>query len=137
MNVLNPFRLFQIWILNPVQIIRICIRTLRRPFERLEFAFKCFEFGSNGQFAFESFLNASNASNPFRIVRLCIRMFRILFERFEFIYECFVSLSNLSNLHSNASKLVEMVRICIGIPFECFQCFKSVSNGYNLVECFE
>ena len=55
------------------------------------------------------------------------------------LFECFESLSNRSNLHSNASNPFQMVRISIRmlrIPFEWlefpFECFKSLSNGWNL-----
>ena len=98
----------------------------RIPFEWLEFAFKCFEFGSNGStlhlnvpipfewlvFAFKCFEFGSNgsnlhsnASNFFRIVTICILMFRSSLESFEFAFE-----------------LLE--------PFEsAFKCFESHSNG--------
>ena len=77
-------------------------------------------------------------------------MLRIFFERFE-------SLSNGSNLHSNASNPFQMVRISIRmlrIPFEymiqisiriplewfefALECFESILNGYNFsFECLE
>ena len=55
-------------------MVRIYIRMLQVPFERVELTFECFETLSNG-------LNLnSNASNPFRKIRIYIRMFRIPFE---------------------------------------------------------
>ena len=66
-------------------------------------------------------------------------MLQITFEWVEFGLERFESLSNGSNLHSNASNLFRMVRIWIRvlqIPFEsfefAFECFKSLLNGLNL-----
>ena len=79
------------------------------------------------------------ASNTFRIV--------------EFAFECYESLSNVLNLHSNASNPFRMVRMCmrmLRIPFEQlefalewfgslewfevgFESFESISNGLNLV----
>ena len=66
-------------------------------------------------------------------------MLRIPFELLEFAFEAFESLSNGSNLHSNASNPFRMVRICIRmlrIPFKwfefAFECFESLSNGSNL-----
>ena len=96
----------------------------------------------------------------FWMVWICIQMLRISFERFEFCIwilrifirmlqiwlECFESLSNVWNLHSNASNPFWMVWIGIRmlrIPFEwfefAFECFQSIfkvlnlhSNGSNL-----
>ena len=66
-------------------------------------------------------------------------MLQITFEWVEFGLERFESLSNGSNLHSNASNLFRMIRIWIRIlqiPFEsfefAFECFESLSNGLNL-----
>ena len=69
------------------------------------------------------------------MVQVSIRMLEI-FEWFKFPFE---SHSSGSNLHSNVSNLVQMVRICIGmlqIPLEwfvfAFECFESRSNSWNL-----
>ena len=68
-------------------------------------------------------------------------MLQMWFEWLEFPFECFESLSNGSNIHSNASNLVQMVRIWIGmlqlqIAFEwfkyAFECFKSGLKSVNL-----
>ena len=66
-------------------------------------------------------------------------MFQIPFEWLEFVFRRFESLSNVSNLHSNALNVFRMVRICIQmiqITFElfefAFECFESLSNGSNL-----
>ena len=66
-------------------------------------------------------------------------MVLISLEWLEFAFECFESLSKGSNVHSNASNLVRMVRICtrmLRIPFEwfefAFECFKSLSSALNL-----
>ena len=73
------------------------------------------------------------------MVQICIRMPRIPFERFEIGFECFESLSNDSDLESNASNPFRMVQICIGmvrIPLKwfecCFESFESLLNGSNL-----
>ena len=70
---------------------------------------------------------------------MCIRVLRIPFEEFEFAFECYESLSNASNLQSNASNPFRMVQMCIGmvrISFEWFEfgfeSFKSVLNDSNL-----
>ena len=112
---------------NLVRMFRICIRMVRIPFEWFEFAFDGFEFRSNG-----SNFGIEWLEHPYRLVQICVRLFWISFE----------SLSNGSNLHSIASKLFRMLRICIRmvrIPFEWFECtfdcFESRSNlhsnGYN------
>ena len=116
-----PFECFQsrrmvrIWI----QRLRIGIRFLQMPFERLEFAFKCFECCLKG-----SNLH-SNALKLVRMVRSCFRLLWFPFERFKFTFECFESLSNCSMLH-------RMLRI----PFERlefgFACFKYCLMGLNL-----
>ena len=66
-------------------------------------------------------------------------MLRIPFEGLGFAFERFESHSNVSNLHSNASNPVQMVRICIRtlrIPFLgleiAFERFESLSNLSNL-----
>ena len=66
-------------------------------------------------------------------------MLRITFECFKVALDCLESLSNGSNLDSIASKLFQILRICIpmvGIPFErfefAFDCFESRSNDSNL-----
>ena len=66
-------------------------------------------------------------------------MLQIPSEWFKFAFERFESLSNCSNLHSNASNPFRMVRICIlmvRIPFEglvfAFERFESDSNISNL-----
>ena len=103
--------------------VRICIRMLRISFEWLESLFN----GSNLD---------SNASNLVWMVRICIpmvqillniciRMLRILLEGLEFALEWFKSLLTGSNLHSNASNFVRMLRIS-------FECFEFRSNGSNL-----
>ena len=111
-------------------------RMLRVPFELFEFWFGCFESFSN-----------------------CLKlhsMFRMSFEGLEFAFNCFESRLTGSNLHSNASNLVSMVRIHIWmlwiwfkwlkfafesfrmlpIPVEWlqfwFKCFECHLNGYNL-----
>ena len=63
---------------------------------------------------------------------------RIPFEMFEIGLESFESLSNDSNLESNASNPFRMVQICIEmvrIPLKWFECgfesFKSLFNGSN------
>ena len=48
-----------------------------------------------------------------RMVQISIRKLLIPFEWLEFAFECFETLSNGSNLHSNASNPVRMIRICI------------------------
>ena len=59
------------------------------------------------------------------MIQMCIRMLQIPFEWFEFCFENFESISNGSNLHSNASNPLEW--------FECaFEWFESLSNGSNL-----
>ena len=116
---------------NPFQMVRICIRILRISFEGFDFAFECFKFVQWFRFSFECFeplLNGSNLdanastpfqmvwilhSNPFRMVQIYIQKLRIPFKRFKFGCECFESLSNGSNLDSNASNAFRMVRICI------------------------
>ena len=55
------------------------------------------------------------------MVQIYNRMLRITFEWLEFGFECFESLSNGSNLHSNASKWLEW----LDFPFE------SLSNGFK------
>jgi len=77
-----------------------------------DFAFECFQFGSNGSNWH------SNALNACRMVRVCIRMLQILFERFEFGFECFESFWNVWNLYSNA--------------YFIFECSKSLSKSSNL-----
>ena len=55
------------------------------------------------------------------MVRICILMLWIWFELLEFAFKCFESSLKGSNLHSNGSNLVRMVRIYIWmlrIPFE-------------------
>ena len=101
----------------------------RIPFEWLEFAFECFEFGSNG---LTLHLNVP-----------------ILFEWLVFAFKCFKFGSNGSNLHSNASNFFRIVTICILMfrfslesfefafellePFEyAFKCFQSRSKCSNL-----
>ena len=71
-------------------------------------------------------------------------MLRIPFEWLEFAFQRFESLSNGSNLHSNASNIFRMVRICIRmlqIPFEWLEfeleCFELVSNSSIPFELFE
>ena len=83
----------------------------RIPFGLLEFAFECFQ-------------TRSNHSNLLRLPLQwleCIRMLRISFERFI--------------LHSNASNLVGIVRICIRmlqIWFEWFEfAFEWLEFGWN------
>ena len=65
-------------------------------------------------------------------------MLQIPFELLEFAFQRFESLSNGSNLHSNASNIFRMVRIyiqMIRITFElfefAFEYFESLSNGSN------
>ena len=65
-------------------------------------------------------------------------MLRIPFEWFGFAFECFESLSNRSNLDSNASNPFLLVRICIRIlqiPFRwlgfAFESFEWCSNFYS------
>ena len=70
-------------------------------------------------------------------------MLRISFEWFEFAFECFESLSNGSNLHSNASNPFQMVKICIRtlrillkgflFAFECFEFGLNASNPFRMV----
>ena len=70
-------------------------------------------------------------------------MLRISFEWFGFAFECFESLSNGSNLHSNASNPFRMVRICIRMlrislegfqfAFECFEFGVNASNPFRMV----
>ena len=121
------------------------IRMLRNPFEWFEFAFQCFEFLSNGSNLHSNgsnnfrHSNAFESLNPFQMLRIWIWMLRIPFEWFEFAFQCFESISNGSNLNSNASNPFRMVRICISmlrIHFEWFEfefeCFQSLSNGRNL-----
>ena len=97
-------------------------------FERLEFAFQCFESLSNGsnllsnasnlfrmvRIGFEYIESLSNASNPFRIVR-------IPFEWFEFAFECF------------ESRVVRIWMQMLQITFElleyAFECIESLSSG--------
>ena len=75
------------------------------------------------------------------MVSICIGMLRIPFEWLEFAFECFKSLSNGSNLNSNASNLFRMAQICIRMlrnPFEwfefAFECFESLSYVSNLID---
>ena len=81
---------------------------LRISFERFEFTFEC---------ALEWLKSLSKGSNldlkALNLFRICIRMLQIPFEWFEFGFESFESLSNDSNLHSNASNPFRMVRISI------------------------
>ena len=51
------------------------------------------------------------------MVRICIRIVRIPFECFELAFQLFKSLTNGSNLHSNASNPFRMVQI----SFEWFE----------------
>ena len=91
-------------------MVQICIRM---AFEWFEFAIECFESlligsnwdasASNPSFGF----GFANFSNPFQMVRICIQMLVIPFELFEYAFYCFESLSNGSNLHSNASNPFE------------------------------
>ena len=116
---------------DPFRVVRTYIRKLRIPFEWLEFPFECFITLSNG------LKLHSNASNPFRIcnqiqfalkcfeprlkVWIWIPMLQIPFEWLEFVVERFKTLSNGSNLHSNALNPFGMVTICIRmlrIPFQ-------------------
>ena len=119
---------------------RICIRTLRIPFEWFKFAFESLSNGSNLH---------SNASNPFRMVEIWIRMLRIPFELirigilmlripFEWLalaFKCFKSISRLEF----PFEFFWRVRICIwtlliplkGLEF-AFECFKSMSNVSKL-----
>ena len=83
--------------LNFSRIVQICIRMLRIPFEWFEIVFEGFECLSNC-----SNLH-SNDSNPFHMIRIFIRMLWIPLEWFEFEFEWFECLSNCSILHSNAS----------------------------------
>ena len=127
---------------NLVRKVRICIRMLSIPFEWFEFALEFFESIFEWfEFAFECFQSISyglnlhsNASNLVRRVRICIQMLQIpfkwfefaleffesIFEWFEFGFECFESHSKGSNLHSNlhlnASNLVQILQIW----FECY-----------------
>ena len=84
------------------------------------------------------------------MVRIWIRMLRIPFEWFKFAFKSFESLSNGSNLDSNALNPFRIVLICIRmlrIPFKClalafetflswlefgFECIESLSNSSNL-----
>ena len=63
---------------NPFRMVRICIQMNGISFELFE-------------------------TDHFRMFRIWIRMLRIPFEWFEFGFKCFESLSNVSNLNSNAS----------------------------------
>ena len=108
------------------------------PFRMVLICFECFE----------SFLKDSNChsnvSNPFRVFRICIqilritfrmvriyiRMFQIHFEWLEFAFESLKSISNCSNLHSNASNPFRMVLIC-------FEWFKSFSKGSIYIWMFQ
>ena len=102
---------------NPFRMVRISVWMLYNPFEWFEIH--------------------SNASNPFRIcnqiqfalkcfeprlkVWIWIPMLQIPFEWLEFVVERFKTLSNGSNLHSNALNPFGMVTICIRmlrIPFQ-------------------
>ena len=71
-------------------------------------------------------------------------MLRIPFEWLEFAFQRFQSLSNGSNLNSNASNFFQMVRICIRtlrIPFEWLEfqleCFELLSNASIPFDLFE
>ena len=120
---------------KPFRMVQICIRTLRIPFEWIEFAFECLEC-------------ISNALNPFELFELAFECFDYLSNGsnsqsnalnpkwFEFAFKCFKSLSNGSNLQSNSSNSFRIDIICIrmlrisfqGFEFG-FECFKSLSNG--------
>ena len=109
---------------------RICVWMLRISFKGFNFAFQCFEFGSNGS---NLHLNASIEWFEFSLE---IGMVRIACDRFKFAFELLVT---GSNLHSNALNFVRMIPICIrmvGISFQwleyAFECFESRSKGLNL-----
>ena len=114
---------------NPFQMVRICIRMLRR-------------IGRNCIRIWISDISL----NIFKMVRICIQMLPIpvewlefgveLFESFEFAFECFESLLNGSNLISNSANHFRTVRICFQILrmfFKwlefAFECFESLSNS--------
>ena len=80
---------------------------LRISFKGFNFAFQCFEFGSNGS---NLHLNASIEWFEFSLE---IGMVRIACDRFKFAFECFEFCSNDPNLHSNGWNLFSMARICI------------------------
>ena len=64
-------------------------------------------------------------------------MARISFKWFEFGFECFESLSNVSNLLSNAANPFRMVWICIRMLPSPFECYKFGSCASNLVRMLE
>ena len=68
------------------------------------------------------------------MVQIGIRQVRIRFEWLEFAFCCFECHSNGSTLHSNASNLVQMVRIGIGMVRIPFDGKNLHSNGSNLVQ---
>ena len=112
-NASNPFKWFEFGFecFESFQMVWI-------PFEWLEFGFECFELACE---CYQCLLNLhSISSNLIWRIRICIRMLRIWFKWLDFWFECFESLSNGSNLHSNASNLdsnalnpFRMVRIYI------------------------
>ena len=70
------------------------------------------------------------------MVTICVRMLRIPNEWLEFAFECLESLSNGSNLYTNASNFLRTFRILIQmlrISFEWFEfAFKCHSNDSSL-----
>ena len=64
------------------------------------------------------------------MVGICIPMLLIWFEWLEFGFECFESLSNGSNLHSNASNPFEWFEF----GFECFESFQMVRIPFEWLE---
>ena len=64
-------------------------------------------------------------------------MLRIPFEWLEFAFERVESLSNGSNLHSNASNSFRMLRIpfeWLGFELECFELLSNASNLFRIVQ---
>ena len=112
----NPDLNLHLNALNLIHLVRICNRMV--------------------QILCESFEFASNCYNPIWIDQISIRMLRISFEWFEFGFEWLESFSKTWNMPSNASNLIQVVRICIRKHFEwCefpIECLKSCLNGSNL-----
>ena len=115
--------------MNLVLMGRICIRMLRSWFELFRICIRMFRISFEGlKFTFESL-------KLIWTVRICIWMLRVPFE-FEFTFECFKSLSNGSNLHSNASNPLRKIRIYIRmfqIRFEWLELNLNPSNHFRIV----
>ena len=124
-------------------MVRICIWTLRIPFEWFEVALQCCES------LFEWFELAFECLKIFRMVRISIRMLQIPFEWLDFAHECLRwfsmvqfcfrmhrILSNASNSDSNYSNPSWVVRIWIWMLQILFEWSKfaieCLSNGSNL-----